>query len=605
MAFCFAERVLVHDAQQTNTPNVNAFSAKQAVDYALKNAVQVKNALIDIEMQKQVNKEITAAALPQITGSGSLNYNPNVAVQTFPNFIAQGTYGVLIANNVKDGNGNPITAPKDYGLINAAFGAKYALSGGIDLNQILFDGQVFVGLQARKETIHNAELAAEVTKEQIKANVYKIYYQLVVGQRQIGTITANIDNYEKLLHDTKEIYKNGFAEKLDVDKVQVQLNNLNTQKLKAQNQIDAGLAGLKFLMNMPQKDSLVLTDTLSDEELKSGILDEEYNYENKKEYQQLESTIKLGEYNVRRYKLSKLPTLSLSANYSQSAQRQQFDFFKGPYFTSSFIALRLNVPIFEGGANNAKIAEAKLSLLKYNNSLDQLKSSIDNDVTQSRINMKSALITMDSQKKNTELAQNVYNTTKLKYDQGLGSNQEINTAQTDLITAQNNYYSSLYDAIIAKIDYLAGSRKTLNLKLNYYINSNTMQKITTLSLMIIFMAVASSCGDTSKKEGSLSDKKASLEKLKKDKSDLDDKIAALEKDIAKLDTSATKPQDAKLVAITPVTLQDFKHYLDLQGVVDSRSISYITPSNQGGQIKAILVKQGDYVHKGQLDFEIG
>jgi membrane fusion protein, multidrug efflux system len=127
-----------------------------------------------------------------------------------------------------------------------------------------------------------------------------------------------------------------------------------------------------------------------------------------------------------------------------------------------------------------------------------------------------------------------------------------------------------------------------------------MQKITRLSLMILFMAVASSCGDTSKKEGSLADKKADLEKLKADKSKLDDQITALEKDIAKLDTSAAAKQDAKLVAITPVTLQDFKHYLDLQGVVDSRSISYITPSNQGGQIKAIFVKQGDKVHKGQL-----
>lgn len=447
------------NAQQNKTTAINLFSAKQAVDYALKNAVQVKNALLDIELQRQTNKEVTAAALPQITGSGALNYNPNVAVQTFPNFIAQGTYGVLVANHVKDGNGNPIVAPADFGLINAAFGAKYSLSGGIDLKQILFDGQVFVGLMARKETIHYSQLAADVTKEQIKANVYKIYYQLVVGQRQMGTINANIDNYEKLLHDTKEIYKNGFAEKLDVDKVQVQLNNLYTQRLKSQNLIEAGIEGLKFLMNMPQKDSLVLTDTLSDEEIKSNILDEAYNYEDRKEYQQLESAIKLGQYNVRRYKLSKLPTLTLSANYSKSAQRQEFDFFKGPYFTSSFVALRLNVPIFEGGANNARIAEAKLSLLKYNNNLDQLKASIDNDVTQSRINMKSALITMDSQKKNIELAQNVYNSTKLKYEQGLGSNQEINTAQTDLITAQNNYYSSVYDAIIAKINYLQAAGK--------------------------------------------------------------------------------------------------------------------------------------------------
>jgi outer membrane protein len=446
-------------AQKSNAPQTNAFSAKQAVDYALQNAAQVKNALLDIEIQKQTNKEVTASALPQITGSGSLNYNPKVAVQSFPNFIAAGTYGVLVQNNVKDGSGNPIVAPNDFGFINAAFGAKYSLNGGIDLNQLLFDGQVFVGLQARKALIRNAELAADVTKEQIKANVYKIYYQLVVGKKQIGSIDANINNYEKLLNDTREIYKNGFAEKLDVDKVQVQLNNLQTQKLKTQNQLDAGNAGLKFLMNMPQKDSLILTDTLSDEELKSNLLDEAYNYEDRKEYQQLETALKLGQYNVKRYRLSKIPTLSLSANYSQSAQRQQFDFFKGPYFTSSFIALKLNAPIFDGGARNARIASAKLDLLKTNNNLDQLKSSIDNDISQSRINMKSAIITMDSQKKNIELAQDVYNTTKLKYEQGLGSNQEISNAQADLVTAQNNYYSSLYDAITTKIDYLKASGK--------------------------------------------------------------------------------------------------------------------------------------------------
>ena len=149
-AFAYVVYRFIANAQNTDAPKTNAFSAKQAVDYALKNAVQVKNALLDIETQRQTNKEITAQALPQITGSGSINYNPNVTVQTFPNFIAQGTYGVLVAENVKNGNGNPIVAPNDFGLINAAFGAKYTVNGGFDLNQILFDGQVFVGLQARK-----------------------------------------------------------------------------------------------------------------------------------------------------------------------------------------------------------------------------------------------------------------------------------------------------------------------------------------------------------------------------------------------------------------------------------------------------------------------
>src|SRR6185437_12985982 len=248
-------------AQQKNTPpEIHSFTAKEAVDYSMSHAVQVKNALLDIKIQEQTNKGITAMALPQINGNVSLTDYLSIATQLIPAEFTGGAPGTYI----------PIK-----------FGTKYSGAYGANLQQILFDGQVFVGLQARKASIKNMELTADVTKEQIKANVYKIYYQLAVAKRQIGTLDANISNYEKLLHDTKEIYKNGFAEKLDVDKVQVQLSNLETQKLKAQNQIDAGKEGLKFLMNIPQRDEIVLTDTLSDEELKSGILNEDYNYEDR------------------------------------------------------------------------------------------------------------------------------------------------------------------------------------------------------------------------------------------------------------------------------------------------------------------------------------
>ncbi|HEV8079095.1 MAG TPA: TolC family protein [Chitinophagaceae bacterium] len=444
---------------QSIAQQVNEFSAKQAVDYALKNSAQVKNALIDIQVQKQTNKEITAAAFPQINGNMYVNHFPNVAVQTFPNFIAAGTYGVLLKEGIKDGNGNPIQMPANFGIIEAQFGSKYTAGAGLDVNQLLFDGQVFVGLQVRKIAIEFSTKLAEVTSEQIKANVYKIYYQLVVGRKQIKSIDDNIERFEKLLHDTREIFKNGFAEKLDVDKVEVQLNNLRTEKLKAENLIEGGYAGLKFLLSMPQKDKLILTDSLSEEELKANILEETYNYADRKEYQQLAILEKLNGYNIRRYKLSKLPTIALSGNYSKSAQRQKFDFFQGNYFTSSFIGLRMSVPIFDGGARNARIEKAKLEFQKIGNNIEQLKLSIDNDVEQARLKMKSALATMESQKRNILLAEQVYRTTKLKYEQGLGSNQEIYNAQTELKVAQNNYYSSLYDAINAKVDYLKAAGK--------------------------------------------------------------------------------------------------------------------------------------------------
>jgi membrane fusion protein, multidrug efflux system len=128
-----------------------------------------------------------------------------------------------------------------------------------------------------------------------------------------------------------------------------------------------------------------------------------------------------------------------------------------------------------------------------------------------------------------------------------------------------------------------------------------MKKLLNLSLIVFFTAIISSCGNSGKqKNESLGDKKAELQKLKTQKEKLDEQVATLEKDIAKLDTSAAVAAKPKLVALTTVKTEDFKHYLDLQGSVDAKNISYITPSGQGGQIKAIYVKQGDKVHKGQL-----
>lgn len=439
----------------------NEFSVKQAVDYAMKNATQVKNALLDVKVQEQVNRQITAAAYPQVNASTGFTHYPNIAVQSLPNFISPATYQVLIDEAVKNGAGNTITFPAGgFGNIQAQFGVPWVANAGVDVSQLLFDGQVFVGLMARGAVLDFYKKTAEVTQEQIKANVMKIYYQLVVGKSQLVSLDANISRFEKLLNDTREIYKNGFAEKLDVDKVTVQLNNIKTEKEKIVNSINAGNSGLKFLLGMPQKEQLVLTDTLSEEELKDNILNGNYDYKDRKEFQLLTVAEKLGNYNVRRYKLSKLPTVAAFGSYSKNAQRSAFNFFnKDEWFTTSLVGVKISMPLFDGFKKNALIQQSRYELQKTQNSIEQLKQNIDADVEQARIKMTSAMLTVDNQKKNITLAESVYNSTKLKYEQGLGSNQEIYNAQTELKVAQTNYYSSLYDAITAKIDWLKAAGK--------------------------------------------------------------------------------------------------------------------------------------------------
>jgi outer membrane protein len=411
------------------------FTIQQAVEYAYKNNVQVKNALLNIQVQQQTNRDITSAALPSVTGTLSGNDYLQLPVSLLPGEFFGGAPGTFI----------PVR-----------FGVKYNASATLQLQQLLFDGQVFIGLQARKTSIEFQTKNKEVTEEMIKTNIYKIYYQLVVSKTQIDLLDANISRLSKLEYDTKELYKNGFAEKLDLDKIAVQVANLQTEKLKALNSIDLGYMGLKTLLGMPVTDTLVLSDKLNEDQISNDFtLDTAYNYTDRKDYQYLSLGKKLNEFNIRRYQLSYLPTVSLSGSYTKNAQRNKFDFFgKGDWFTTSFVGLNISVPIFDGFGKDARIKKARFELKQTENQIDNLKLNIDNEVAQSRVNFRTAIATMNFQKKNMQLAESVYNQTKKKYEVGTGSNTEITAAQTDLVTAQTNYISALYSAIIARVDYL-------------------------------------------------------------------------------------------------------------------------------------------------------
>ncbi len=439
MLCLFVAYSLTIKAQQAKTGE-HAFSLQQTLDYAKQHNVQVKNALLDIQIQQQTNREITGVAYPQISGNGSLVYNLKLPVSLVP---------------AEFFGGQPGTFEK------LAFGVKWGATGGISLSQLLFDGQVFVGLQARETLIQFAEKKAEITEETIRANVTKIYYQLAVSNTQIELLNENLALLKKLQHDTKIMFDNGFAEQLDLDRLSVQIANLETEKTGALNQIQNGYLGLKLLIGMPMKDSLMLTDSISDQDLKNGILEiSDFDYTQRRDYQYADIGILLAEYDVRRYKLSKLPTLSANGYYNKNAQRNKFTFFeKGDWFDISAITLQLNIPIFTGFSANARIAKAKLSLEQSINQREGLKQSIDNEIQAARNNFNTAITTLDYQKKNMQLAQTVFAQAKKKFEIGTGSNLEITQAQTDLKAAQTNYINAMYTAIIARVDYIKATGK--------------------------------------------------------------------------------------------------------------------------------------------------
>ena len=434
--------VAITNFVQAQSPSkvVNAFSLDQCVEYAQKNNVQVKNALLAIEVQAQTNREIAATAFPTINTNVSGTDYTKIPTSLLPGQIFGGAPGTFI----------PVQ-----------FGTKFNANYGASIQQLLFDGQVFIALQARATSMEMQRKNAALTQEAIKANIYKIYYQLSASKTQLNILDANINRVKNLAHDAQIMYKNGFAEKLDVDKLSVQLNNLETEKLKANNSVAIGYMGLKMLMGMPVNDSLSLTDVINETSLNNDILTESnFQYTVRKDFQYLSTIKKLNEFNIKRYQLSNLPTITMSGSYSKNAQRSEFDFFKGGnWFTTSLISLNVSLPIFNGFATDARIKRTKIELMQTENQIESLKNSIDNEITQAKLNYMSSVATVQFQKKNMELAEAVYGQTKKKFEAGTGSNTEISAAQADLVSAQNNYMNALYTALIAKVDLMKATGK--------------------------------------------------------------------------------------------------------------------------------------------------
>jgi len=200
---------------------------------------------------------------------------------------------------------------------------------------------------------------------------------------------------------------------------------------------------------------------LTDQKIKTDILEKTaYSYDDRKDYQYAQIGKELSEYNIRRWNLSKIPTASLNANYAKSAQRDKWNFIgKGPWYSIASINLNISIPIFNGFYTKSKVNQAKLTLQKTENQLASMRIWIDNEVAAAKNNFNSAIATMDFQKKNMELAEKIYQQTKKKYEMGTGSQTEINTAQTEMKAAQTNYVTALYDAIIARVDFMRATGK--------------------------------------------------------------------------------------------------------------------------------------------------
>ena len=436
---------------------VHTLSLEQAVNLALQNAEELKNLRLDVAIQELNNKEITGTVYPQISASGQGSYYTNLPLIQFPssNFPI---YEVLQDLGVKDGNGNPVSTSDATTTSQAiSFVAPLNFQYGITVNQLIFQPDIFIALQAKETILQYNRDNLSVSENNVKEAVQKAYYSVLIAEEQKRILDETAVRLDQLIAEMNQMYKSGFVEKLDIDKLTVSQNNTTAAINQLVNSINISKSLLKNAVGLPINDELNLTEKLETQDLKALLLanTDDFNYENRSEIVLLNTARQLQEIDVKRQKAAKLPTVSAFYQLQRFGQRNP-DFAPpggSPWFwyTTGLLGLSVQQPIFDGLQTKHRTGQAQLKLLKVDNSLSQLKRAIDLEQNIAKNSLSNALLNLDVQESNTELAREVFETTKKKYEAGVGSSLELIQADTELQRAQGAYFQALYDCYIARI----------------------------------------------------------------------------------------------------------------------------------------------------------
>ena len=412
------------------------YSLKQAVDYAIAHQVQVKNSQIDLQNANAKVNEIRAMGLPQVNGSLSLTNN----------LILQ---RVFIPARIF----NPAAAEGE--LIAAKFGVDNAGFANVGLSQLVFDGTYLLGLKASSVYKDLAVKSVTQSKQQVAENVTKAYYGILVNEKRQSLLALNVARLDTLLKETRELNKQGFVEKIDVQRLDVQANNLRTELDNVNRLQELSYSLLKFQMGFPMEEPIKLSETLEKVELATFNTNAagDFNYSNRIEYSILQTQENLAELDLKSIKAGYLPRLLLNANYGYNAGANGFgDLVSKPWFDNAAVTVALQIPIFDGYSKKYRAIQSANNLQKVRQSYSLLKSSIDLQRSQASITMKNALESMKEQKANLELANEISRVTRVKYQNGVGSNLEVLNAETSIKESQANYFTALYNALIAKVE---------------------------------------------------------------------------------------------------------------------------------------------------------
>jgi outer membrane protein TolC len=422
-----AVMLLVGQMTFAQESKITELTLQQCVQMAVDKNINVKTSRIDKEKSNYKKEESRAALLPKVNISAG--FTDNIAL---PTTVLPGEF-----------LGKPGTS------IPVQMGSQFNTNAALSISQILYNQTAFTALKLTKKSAELSSLSVEKASEEIAFEVAKLYALSQTTAEQFKLISQNIKRTERLRDITKIIVENGVGKQVDLDRVNVNLENLYTQQSNTQLAQEQQLNMIKYMLDVPLEQTIVLTDTaamplLANEPILQSDFSDHVNI------RLLESQKELNVLNKKLINNGYLPTLSLSGQAAYQGLRNDFStYFKSgeanKWYPMASVSVNLSIPVFDGFEKRAKARQATMDLKKTEATLESTKENFSMNYKNALNNYMNNKDIVRRQKLNLALAEKVYKETALKYREGLAGMSSLLQDEMSLSSAQGGYLTALYN----------------------------------------------------------------------------------------------------------------------------------------------------------------
>jgi outer membrane protein TolC len=397
------------------------------IQYAYENSPELKIAQLKVSDAEWQVKENKAYGYPQLTGG--LGYQYFIKVPAVP------------ASALGFGTGDE----------RIAFQLRNNISGDVGVNQLLFSNDYLLGLRAAKIYRELAEEQLSTTKRTVRNQVIDAYLPALIITESVNILDKNIVNIQTLLRETAATQEAGFSEQLDVDRLQLSISTLRSQRSNLLRQRETVINALKFTMGYPVADPLEVNDSVDRLLAEYGVGDttQQLSLTNRPEYRQVLKARELQTLDIERYTRPWMPVVSGFVNAQGSYQGNDELF----WVPSSLAGVSANVNLWDGGITKAKRERSRVALAEVEQQQVQLENALALEVENARKTYISAIEDVRNRQENLRLAEKIYNTTQIKYKAGVGSSFELVSTEQQLFDAQRLLLDAQYQLLSAWTDF--------------------------------------------------------------------------------------------------------------------------------------------------------